>query len=522
MARQVIVCDDNAITRSALVNAIKTIDGVTVKELDHPQHLIEVLASNPETAVLLMDLEFPDPPGSKELSVIGHKLLPDIRQKFPGLKVIVVTHLAADQVYDIVLECNRRRLQDDWIDIGKAFKNEEVRARVEALVFPFGDLSSDGLWIVQMSDLHFGNSVQFEYWGLGEDGALARALLRDFETRIAKDYDIEFRGADLLLLTGDVVDKGRDTEFVKGYRFVKDVTDHCFRSTNVTSGRLAESRVLVIPGNHDANFDISRARCIMKTAKTSGYSYHEPVSDDGVPSELRYLKKYIWAPFDEFQRHTKCAQPTFDRLWNLGASFAAAAWLFPEFRGVIYGVNTAARCTHLRNEPGVDQDVVLALKDFADSFLARQNRVVEPEGFPRVLMAHHSLGSAESGANRVNDTEIGSLRKALHEDLGVSVFLTGHVHREICELISVGTKALLFVGAGSAAAGMGQQVPMEPLSYNLINIKPRDCPRGIGPIVTVFPRLLIGGAFAKNPHHEKLTYRWDDDGGWVFQRFKPD
>ena len=334
MQRKVVICDDNPMTRDACKKAIEKIPDVVVVPINHPNYLRNTLSANRDTVVLLMDLEFPTQPDSTTMDCIGHKFLPDVRKEFPGIKIIVVTHLDAKHAYEVVLECDRLSLQDDWIDIGKGFKEEEIRARVEKYVYPFGAGSKNGLWILHLSDLHFGNSANFKYWGLAEDGRLGEIIVRDLKKRAAGN---DFNGVDLIVLSGDLSDKGRDEEFHKCERFLDDVCRECLSPTSILSGRTARERIVVMPGNHDANFDISRARCIFKDANTLKSLYHELKDEADVPPDLQYLKKYMWAPFDQFIRRAGLARPSVDKLWNVEHLFAGAVWSFPEFRGTVKG-----------------------------------------------------------------------------------------------------------------------------------------------------------------------------------------
>jgi len=139
----ILVCDDKPRMRAMYTKALSKIENVEVMTADHPEQVTSLLASNSKIGVLLMDLEFPAKPGGRNMAIIGHRFLPQIRKDFPHLKIVVVTQLGP-AVYSVVLECESKHLHDAWIDVGKDFKEEEIVARVQPLVYPLGLISRDG------------------------------------------------------------------------------------------------------------------------------------------------------------------------------------------------------------------------------------------------------------------------------------------------------------------------------------------------------------------------------------------
>lgn len=511
MAIEILICDDNRMTVAAYTRALSPIEGVKIIEIDHPVHLMDKLRTHPDVGVLLMDLEFPVSPGSDTKEVMGHKYLPEVRHKYPGVKVVVMTRLGPS-VYEVIQECGRLRLHDEWIDVGKAFKDEEIRARVEGVIFPLGVVSRGGAWILHVSDLHFGNSVRFDYWGLAEDGALSDAILEDVGQTLPGEFE-EFPGrVDLVAATGDISDKGRDWEFSKAVEFLTDVMRECVDVRFNLDGDQRMRRLLMIPGNHDVNWDISRARSLEYDQLKKKWQVRNLSKGDDVPEDLRYLARYSWAPFDQFWQRLGLQEPTCADIWNLENSFGGTAWSLPELGMMVYGLNTAAeKVNHFENVPAVDPKVTKLLESFSKS------HKVTAGALPTVALVHHSLGSTGSGTERPNDNVIGALREALCDRLGATVFLTGHVHKQVCEPITVRNKALLFIGAGTVGRVEARGAQTEPLQYNVINIMPEMPAAGRGPRVTVYPRILHQARFVKHPVSPKLPYEWDRTAGWILR-----
>ncbi len=500
--KRILVCDDIPRMRDIYKRALSNIENVDIETIDHPQYVMDTLRSR-RFSVLLMDLEFPIEPGSKRMGIIGHTYLPQIRKTFPWLKIVVVTQLGP-KVYPVVLACDRERLHDAWIDVGKEVKGEEITARVQSLVYPLGMVSREGLWLVQMSDLHFGKSTEFSYWGSAEDGPLLDALKNDITETIPKEFPEFNRKPDLIVVIGDITHNARDEEYDKFETFIRRLTA-ALRGLEDAEGT---DRLVIVPGNHDVNFDISRARSVVVEKEVPRLISLDKKED--IPSELRYLRKYMWAPFERFIKRLPLALPTFDELWTKDNYFGGAAWAFPELGSLIFCVNTAATgIDHFTNKPTVDTNITTSLENSLEHFGASELIM------PRLLLAHHSLGSSTTGSERVNDEEIAALRKAFSKKLDIRIFLTGHVHQEIAERVEVEGKSLLFVGAGSTAAKRDERGEHNPLHYNLINIHPHGETDDSPDRVAIYSRIFLSDEFAKNPKNPKLVYSWNDTAGWI-------
>ena len=102
--------------------------------------------------------------------------------------------------------------------------------------------------------------------------------------------------------------------------------------------------------------------------------------------------------------------------------------------------------------------------------------------------------------------------------MGIRIFLTGHIHEEVAERISVDGKDLLSIGAGSASVVASNAPDREPLHYNLINIQPSNAIENKPDMVTIYSRLFYKNKFVNHHTHAKLLYRWDDISGWVLEK----
>jgi 3',5'-cyclic AMP phosphodiesterase CpdA/CheY-like chemotaxis protein len=516
MQYTILVCDDKKTILTMYREELEKIPDVKVLGVDRPQLALELLAVRPDVALLIMDLNFPTEENKERFETVGHLYLPEIREAYPRLKIVVATKLDSALAYNIVLDCTRKRLQDDWIDLGKGIAHDELRARIEMLLFPRGSVSRNGLWILQVSDLHFGHTHRYPLDGLAEDGALLTAMEEDFSRQLKADLEQPFPGLDLILVGGDMTHTARDAEYDKAESFLRGISAHI---RNLSKGIPPTSRVIAIPGNHDVNWDISRARSLTEKSATNGrkeggnggggkkkaWQYASYETEQEIPEHLRYLGNYLWAPFARFLDRLKPSQPKLNAGWNMDSRFRGAAWAFPDLGVAVVGLNSSVQgVSHIENKPVLEGDILT-------SFPKQLTEANLPADLLRICLVHHSIGSEGSGSERVSNADIGTLREILSTRFGCSIVLTGHVHKETCEVLDVGNSNILLIGSGSTSVESSHTPPTEPLHYNLINVT--KSPSG-EPVVVVYPRLLISQKFGAKAGRIALRYRWGQHG-WI-------
>lgn len=500
----IVICDDDTVIRRAYKKALEKIDGVRVVEIEHPEYLSDTLRENSDAAVVIMDLEFPEKPSSSKLKNIGQDYLGFIRQEYPRIKIVVVTHLGPE-VYPIIIETSRMNLHDEWLDVRKENKLDELRARVESLLFPFSEVSRTGYWILHLSDLHFGDTRWLEYLGNAEEGALLEALSMDLIDKFPKEC-AEFRAPHLISLCGDVAHQARPEEYANASKFCHSLRaklerkqlDHNGHSDSYFGSR---PELVAIPGNHDVNWDFSLARTICKSE--DGWNLG-PLGDRSlVPGDLRYLEKYMWMPFGEFLVDAGARPPDHSAFWNPNKLFKGCVWNLPRAGLKIYGLNSSAETVdHFGEEPAVRAKVLYELSSFDDKIFPMV------KGLPAVVLLHHPIGSIAGANVRTNDCEIMAFRSQLRRQLGAQVVLSGHIHRDVCELVTVDGISLLAISAGSSGQG-------ENLHYNLLRLVPHRAGSEFSATVTVFSRVYFNGSFGPNPSCSQFTFGWKKDSGWI-------
>ena len=102
--------------------------------------------------------------------------------------------------------------------------------------------------ILHLSDIQFGQKHQFGRLALGDPDAAFDTLLERLTQDLDQLRDEHGLKPDLLVVSGDLAEWGRKSEFEDALKFLAHLAEHL---------GLARRRVVVVPGNHD----VSRKLC---------------------------------------------------------------------------------------------------------------------------------------------------------------------------------------------------------------------------------------------------------------------
>jgi CheY-like chemotaxis protein len=165
--------------------------------------------------VLIVDLEMPGWNGIDTVKDLAHK--------YPELPKIVVSQRTADpQFASDLLQFERKGVIAGYFP---------VSASDEWCSAIFSILTYRNPVILHMSDLHFGGSHAFQ----------GKLELEDLMGLFLSSLGPQERPT-LLILSGDLVDRGKRPEFDRGLRFLEKLQ---------TLTHLDAGRIIIVPGNHD-------------------------------------------------------------------------------------------------------------------------------------------------------------------------------------------------------------------------------------------------------------------------------
>ena len=300
-------------------------------------------------------------------------------------------------------------------------------------------LREEEIVLLHLSDLQFG--------GEGLPGSaktlaaqIAEALQSFIEGETYKGEDKKRRFPDLVLISGDLTQHGRPTEFEQASSFVTDLSATINDRSKEMAGLVGSRNVILIPGNHDVNWDILRGRSIFSDAE--GLQYRPELNPD---KDLEFLWREAWAPYCEFSR--ALLNGTAEWVWDPGYSVID---LQKEI-GVIFVCVNSARwgVTHLGQKGAVNHSTWLTIQ-------AQLNALDPVKKATRVLLVHHSLHPSVKKENRLllaeSEDEPEQLVDLLKKGCNIAVVMTGHIHELAAQELVGGdaSNKLIHVGAGTA------------------------------------------------------------------------
>lgn len=276
--------------------------------------------------------------------------------------------------------------------------------------------------VLHLSDLQFGRFHRF--LGLDLDTLLhrLRADLRELE----KSHGLV---PDLLIVTGDLAEWGKQAEFDDALRFVEELTKTL---------KIERDRVVLIPGNHDVNRDLCR-------------SYFFECKGRDQEATPPYFRKWDnWTGF--FERfYRDLPQLTFTE---------SEPWTFfeaPDLRLVVAGLNSTMAESHQ------DEDHYGLVGEPQLEWF--RERLESYEGWLRIGAVHHNVVRG-AVADDENLRDAKDLKRILGPHL--HLVLHGHTHEGNLSWLEQYVPVL---STGSAALGKESRPEEVPNQYQVIRIE---------------------------------------------------
>lgn len=277
--------------------------------------------------------------------------------------------------------------------------------------------------LLHLSDLHFGRHHRFAS-GNGPETLLDRLRIDLDELRDQKGLR-----PDLVVVSGDLAEFGDSDEFQQAMTFLWQVAQTI---------ELPPQNFVIVPGNHDINWDLSR-------------SYFAECKAYKKPAQRPYYKKFAFFE-DAFTRfYDKCN----------GISFSAEEpWSFfeyPELNMVVAGMNSVIAESHK------DEDHFGFLGETQLRSFAEKLRLYKERGFFRLGVMHHPPRDRRGGEETRKD-------QALFMQLlapSLNLLLHGDAHEDTGEALHVNVPVL---GLGSSGVAVGQRPEEVPNQYQMLRI----------------------------------------------------
>jgi 3',5'-cyclic AMP phosphodiesterase CpdA len=301
--------------------------------------------------------------------------------------------------------------------------------------------------ILHLSDLHFGTPDQAQIW--------SNQLVQDLRN------ELNIASLDALILSGDIANKSTESEYKAARKFL----DY-FRQ----DFHLEPEQIIIVPGNHDLNWEKSeeaytpvnrkyyQGSTILLNGEKRADSNH--AIDDGgrfieQQDEDEYKERFFY--FSQFYQSIKGTPypKDYEEQYTIAP--------FPSKKLLILGLNSAWQLDHhYKERASINMNAL-------SNALTEIRRNSEYGNFLKIAVWHHPLDSA--GNDRITDQ---GFMELLAVD-GFRLFLHGHVHEAQTSLYRYDTSAngrkLDRICAGTFGAPTRELVPAYPWQYNLLKFE---------------------------------------------------
>lgn len=323
--------------------------------------------------------------------------------------------------------------------------------------------------ILHLSDIHFGTLDQAQLW-YGQ-------LIEDLQ------QNLEINQLDGLILSGDIANKSTPEEYESAQHFLDEL---------LTDFPLKSEQIIIVPGNHDLNWQLSRqAYCLKYKDECHSNELQEgfyiPISDDVVsiinlqkyPQRFRNFKTF----YDRYKGNIKEYQLNPEEQYSLD--------IFGD-NILILGLNSAWQLDHhYKSRASInDNTLTNALNEI------RRNDTYKKRSL-KIAVWHHPINSPFE--DRIKDSNF--LERLAVNDF--KLFLHGHIHRAENDQfrydLNIEGRQLHRICAGTFGASTKELNTGIPWQYNLLKIENKK--------ITVYTR-----------KKESENGAWEGDFRWRYGR----
>jgi 3',5'-cyclic AMP phosphodiesterase CpdA len=368
------------------------------------------------------------------------------------------------------LEQEIKEVQTQIQEITREIENLQTKPAIAPTVTPTSPSSSPSssnisiplTRILHLSDLHFGNTDDAYNW---------------YDT-LAQDlrYELGCDKLDALILSGDIANKSIQEEYIAAKQFIDDLASEF---------QLTPKQIILAPGNHDLNWQISEAAYTLQQRKCyRGYLDENHIIDKGENIEVldseQYKQRFTY--FSYFYQEVKGEN------YPLEYEEQGILNYLPEQNLLILSLNSAWQLDHhYRTRASIHPRTISnALKTI------RQNPAYQ--SCIKIAVWHHPLNSPYE--DRIKDT--GFMERLAQA--GFRFALHGHIHKAENSLyrydLNTTGRKLDIICAGTFGAPIREWVPGYPLQYNLLKLEDNK--------LTVQTR-----------RREELNGAWKPDARWL-------
>ena len=453
--KRILICEDENQQYDSLLRTLSA--SYDVRRSTDYRSVVEDLEKLKPVQLLILDLGFP------EGQYVGQECLPEVVKRFPNVKIIVrsdiLTRLESEnRDYSLALAREFMTYPQVVGFLSTADAAAKVMFEVDKALGTSKWLTDGELWLLHVSDLQFGgNGLPERAEGLTAKifEAIESFLAEELESHEPRERKFPYIG----FVTGDVTERARPSEFEEATRFVECLSAGLAERRADMAGAVGRANVIIVPGNHDINWDISRARNLWIDGSRVAYR-----SDRGdLQSELEFLWRYSWLPFAEM--HSGVGDEEWEWAWQPGYRVINLKY---ELNILIVAVNSSRwGVDHLSQSPVVPREVWLDIN-------RQLNKIDGDRMAARLLLVHHTLAESESVGDRLaldsSEGEMEPLVSLLSRTCNFAAVFTGHLHKMSAREIDTGSsrRKLIHIGAGTTRSGDLRQ--FKNPEFNLVRL----------------------------------------------------
>lgn len=434
---KIVICDDDQHKIEALTGQFNESD-FDIVSCNNKYDLENILSScNYQKDAIFLDLRF------RESSGISYSLkyedIVSLKNKVGKKCKIFIYTQYTDEHIELLRKLAFQEIIADWIDFEKVRQPTSFKSSILRIERALGYKreANQGVWILHLSDLHFGK--QFQFAGKDVGTYLADMIIEQFKGCCSNTSLIPIQLPNLIIVSGDLSNSGDSIEMNEAKKFLGYLGQGLL---NLKPSMPAIP--IIVPGNHDFNWQLSlvdeyHVECIGKEIKI-------------VEKHNEKFANIKWVPFLEAydsvlsSTHKSCEGPL---------------WWYYDFRGrldlSIIALNSAYPLTYKNKTPVVSRDT---LDDISSRYSSSSQNSLG------IVVVHHPFDTW--GEESVRD----DLLKIMYNKLSVRVILSGHKHKSRLIQHKVGpSKHVVEAQTGSPSASFEAIGPGVLPNYRVINVE---------------------------------------------------
>jgi predicted MPP superfamily phosphohydrolase/energy-coupling factor transporter ATP-binding protein EcfA2 len=288
--------------------------------------------------------------------------------------------------------------------------------------------------ILHLSDIHLGTTEQ------------ANSYFTQLATDLTQNLKIE--QLNYLVLSGDIGNYSTIDEYDAAFELVNKLLNHY---------RLDSNRVIIVPGNHDLNWDLSESAydfvAKRKLPKSLAEGQYIDAGDAGklIRDEERYKQRFKYFSKHFYEKIRECSYP-------LEYDKQSIIYPFPEDKILFLTLNSCWEIDqHYKDRSSINSN---SISNSIDQILTGNY-----DDWLKIAIWHHPVTSAESMKN------VAFLEQLVVN--GFQIAMHGHIHEAKDENFQYdNNRGLRIIAAGTFGAPAREQVTGIPLQYNLLILDP--------------------------------------------------